>query len=98
MVCSYHDDNVLRAAVLDVLGQRLKRPRRQRQRRRVLADHVRLFVAHIGVPAFASRFAFAFAFTPSFLRRAPGLVLARLLAVRLVFSPYFERGGFVAAE
>jgi hypothetical protein len=83
---TYHDYDLLRPSIFDVLRQSLYRPRLQCLWRRIWVDYARLFVAHLGVSSFA--FAFAFTLSATLFSLAPRLVLRQLLAMRLVFSAY----------
>lgn len=82
---TYHDDNLARAPVGNVLRQRIQRARLERLRRRIWIHDSRLVLPHSA--------SFAFAFTLSFSSAlAPRLVLLRLLAVGFALASYGEAG------
>jgi hypothetical protein len=88
----YHYYYALCSAVFYVLRQSFDCSRGQSLWRRVRVDFSGFSIAHPGMSAFSFFFSFVvvFAFSPSFFSSAPRLALRQILAMNLVFSPYFE--------
>ena len=90
---AYHDHDLLRPPMFDILREGLQRTRLERLRWRTRVYHPRLVLPHLAASAFAFCFPFA-----AFLGVAPRPFLLRLLAMAFVFSTYVgsKEAGYIA--